>query len=192
MATAGVAIREASMSGHLHQRRLPRKTGRTSLIPIVVVAASFASIPWAGGERAWAGGRDMEGVVNLNTASVDVLALLPGIGPAKARSIAAYRLRRPFRTVDELVRIQGIGRRMVREIRPHLAVSGPSTARGTPAGSSSATRPVVPPPPPAPPPRLVCRPPLLRLTGRHESARSRARPETAPARSRANHCAPPA
>ena len=53
-----------------------------------------------------------------------MLALLPGIGPAKAAEIVAYRKRRPFRTVDELVRIRGIGRKMVRHLRVHLAVVG--------------------------------------------------------------------
>ena len=57
-----------------------------------------------------------------------MLGLLPGIGPAKAAQIVAYRKRHPFRTVDELVRIKGIGRKMVRRLRAHLAVSGPTTA----------------------------------------------------------------
>src|SRR6185369_17708408 len=74
-------------------------------------------------------GKAVDGVVNLNTAEVGVLGLLPGIGPAKAAQIVAYRRRHPFRTVDELVRIKGIGRKMVRRLRAHLAISGPTTAR---------------------------------------------------------------
>ncbi len=73
--------------------------------------------------------RILEGVVNLNTASPDELQLLSGIGPAKVRNVIAYRHAHPFRTVDELVRIKGIGRKMVRRLRMHLAVSGPSTAQ---------------------------------------------------------------
>ena len=71
----------------------------------------------------------LEGVVNLNTASMDELRLLPGVGPARVRNILAYRHAHPFRTVDELARIQGIGRKTVRRLRLHLAVSGPSTAQ---------------------------------------------------------------
>ena len=52
-----------------------------------------------------AAGKAVDGAVNLNTAPPDVLALLPGIGPAKAQSIVVYRKKHPFRTVDELVRI---------------------------------------------------------------------------------------
>ena len=76
-------------------------------------------------------GKGVDGVVNLNTAPAELLSLLPGLGPAKAGAIVIYRNRRPFRTVDELVRIKGIGRKMVRRLRPHLAVAGPTTA--TPA-----------------------------------------------------------
>jgi competence ComEA-like helix-hairpin-helix protein len=92
----------------------------------------------------------VDGVVNLNTAEVGVLGLLPGIGPAKAAQIVVYRRRHPFRTVDELVRIRGIGRKMVRRLRAHLAVSGPTTAAGAVAPPASA----VPPPPVPPAPAL--------------------------------------
>jgi competence protein ComEA len=96
---------------------------------IAVVLAIALSFVVAGG-RALAGRhRDVEGTVNLNTASVDELRLLPGVGPAKVRNIVAYRRAHPFRTVDELVRIKGIGRKMVRKLRLHLTVNGPTTAK---------------------------------------------------------------
>ena len=69
----------------------------------------------------------LEGVVNLNTATPDELRLIPGVGPARVRNILAYRRAHPFRTVDELARIKGIGRKTIRLWRMHLAVGGPST-----------------------------------------------------------------
>jgi competence protein ComEA len=104
-------------------------------------------------------GKSVQGVVNLNTAPADVLGLLPGIGPAKAESIVAYRKRRPFRTVDELVRIKGIGRKMVRRLRAHLAVSGPTTA-GPGVAADVGARGAVPPPPTSAPARPPARPAL--------------------------------
>src|SRR6516164_6939441 len=113
-------------------------------------------------------GKAVDGVVNLNTAPPEVLGLLPGIGPAKAAEIAAYRKRRPFRTVDELVRIKGIGRKMVRRLRPHLAVAGPTTARALTGAAAAAA--VAPPPPepkrPAPGAHPTCpKPPSPPLRG---------------------------
>jgi competence protein ComEA len=105
-------------------------------------------------------GKSVDGVVNLNTAPAEILALLPGIGPAKAEAILVYRKRRPFRTVDELVRIKGVGRKMVRRLRMHLAVAGPTTASGTVA--KPGVTPVTEQPPPAPPahpPRAAGNPP---------------------------------
>jgi competence protein ComEA len=93
-----------------------------------MVLSLFVSL--LGGPAA-AAGKAVDGVVNLNTAQPATLLLLPGIGPAKVERIIAYRRRRPFRTIDELVRVKGIGRKMVRALRSHLAVTGPTTA--TPA-----------------------------------------------------------
>jgi competence ComEA-like helix-hairpin-helix protein len=141
----------------------------------------------AGSARA--GGKALDGIVNLNTAAPELLAALPGIGPSKAIGIIAYRSRHPFRTVDELVRVKGIGRNMVRSMRSHLAVAGPSTAHPVATAGRFALPPPAPPPPPARPPPL-CRPvaplPLpaaaLRIT---RLAQARA------VRAPANHCAPP-
>ncbi len=82
----------------------------------------------------------VDGVVNINTATPDELQLLPGIGPAKVQAILTYRRAHPFRTVEELTRIKGIGRKMMRKLRPHLAVTGPTTARraGSPSGETPA------------------------------------------------------
>jgi competence protein ComEA len=111
--------------------------------------------------------------VNLNTAPPEVLGLLPGIGPAKAESILAYRKKHPFRTVDELVRIKGIGRKMVRAWRAHLAVAGPTTA------IAATARPGQGPPPGAParvPPRaIMCARPGAPIRLHSGSGRSSAR-----------------
>src|SRR3954471_3815784 len=94
---------------------------------IVFVLVAVALVPRVA-RVARAEAKDLDGVVNLNTAVPEMLELLPGIGPAKVHDILWYRQRHPFRTVDELVRIKGIGRKMVRRLRAHLAVSGPTTA----------------------------------------------------------------
>ena len=69
-------------------------------------------------------GDEPGGSINVNTASEDDLTLLPGIGPAKARAIVAYRAKRPFRTVNDLLRVKGIGRAILKRLRPHVIVDG--------------------------------------------------------------------
>jgi competence protein ComEA len=64
--------------------------------------------------------------LNLNTATADQLAQLPGIGPKTAQSIVDFRKTSgPFRHVEDLLAIRGISRRKLEAIRPYVTV-GPS------------------------------------------------------------------
>jgi competence protein ComEA len=52
----------------------------------------------------------LPGKLNVNLASAEELERLPGIGPALAARIVAHReAHGPFRTVDDLLRVSGIG-----------------------------------------------------------------------------------
>ncbi|MGV9311447.1 helix-hairpin-helix domain-containing protein [Streptomyces sp. NPDC003691] len=58
------------------------------------------------------------GPVGLNTATVEQLDTLPGVGPVLARHIVEYRTRSGgFRSVDELREVDGIGERRFAELR---------------------------------------------------------------------------
>ena len=71
------------------------------------------------------------GLVNLNTANEVELDLLPGVGPAKAQAVLAYRARYgPFKKVEDLVKVKGFGRKTVAKLRPMLTTSGATTFRG--------------------------------------------------------------
>jgi competence protein ComEA len=67
-----------------------------------------------------------DGRVVLNLASEAELTKLPGIGPSRARAILALRQRlTKFRAVEDLLRIKGIGRKMLRRLRPSVVLDRP-------------------------------------------------------------------
>ena len=60
--------------------------------------------------------------ININEADTDALVSLPGIGPARAQAIVAEREKRPFRRVEDIMRVPGIGRKTYLRIRASIRV----------------------------------------------------------------------
>jgi competence protein ComEA len=60
--------------------------------------------------------------INVNAASVEELQRLPGVGPTIALRIVAARDVAPFKSVDELRRVKGIGVKTLDGMRPYLVV----------------------------------------------------------------------
>jgi competence protein ComEA len=62
-------------------------------------------------------------IVNVNTASLEELDTLPGIGPVIGERIIAYRDEHgPFKTVEELTEVEGISDRLLERLRPRITV----------------------------------------------------------------------
>lgn len=62
--------------------------------------------------------------VDLNRADESALLGLPGIGPSRARAIVAYReAHGGFRSLSQLLHIKGIGRSLLRQLRPLVTLS---------------------------------------------------------------------
>lgn len=82
---------------------------------------------------------------DLNTATKIELEAVSGIGPAMAEAILAYREEHgPFRSIEELDRVPGIGPKRVEQFSRHLKVdsaqsqTGESDAADAPASSKPA------------------------------------------------------
>ncbi|UVI32047.1 ComEA family DNA-binding protein [Paenibacillus spongiae] len=67
---------------------------------------------------------DNSGKIDINRATADQLDALPGIGAAKAKAIIADREKNgPFKTTKDLLRVKGIGTKMLEKMNP-LIVAG--------------------------------------------------------------------
>jgi competence protein ComEA len=76
-----------------------------------------------GAPAALAAEQDGGGRININTAGVDELSELPGIGPAYAQRIVDYRKEYgPFKTIEDLLNVRGIGDRTFEKIRDRITV----------------------------------------------------------------------
>jgi competence protein ComEA len=62
-------------------------------------------------------------LVNINTATPQLLETLPGLGTVIAERIVAYRKQHgPFRRAEHLMMVRGISDRKFRTIRPLIVV----------------------------------------------------------------------
>jgi competence protein ComEA len=68
--------------------------------------------------------------VNINSASVEQLQLLPRVGPALAQRIVEFReANGPFKSAAELIRVRGIGEKSFESLKPYLATDGETTLK---------------------------------------------------------------
>ncbi|HWP65178.1 MAG TPA: helix-hairpin-helix domain-containing protein [Candidatus Limnocylindria bacterium] len=70
--------------------------------------------------------------IDINSASAEELATLPGIGPSKAAAIVEYRTKQRFSTAEELMQVQGVGAKLFEQLKDRITV-GSAQASGDPA-----------------------------------------------------------
>ncbi len=101
-----------------------KSQNHTTFVPTALLLTLLALInlaPLAAAESA-------SGVVNINQASKDELALLPRVGPALAERIIAYRESNGrFEQAEDLILVRGIGEKTFALMERHVAVQGETT-----------------------------------------------------------------
>jgi len=65
------------------------------------------------------------GPVNINTANAESLAVnIKGVGKKKAEAIIAYRQSNgPFKAVEEIMKVKGIGKKLLEKNRKNILIS---------------------------------------------------------------------
>jgi competence protein ComEA len=86
-------------------------------------------------------GSDTSKKVNINQASATQLAYLPRIGAKAADRIVEYRKAHgSFGKAEELMEVKGVGERRYAELKPYLALSGPTTLTAKVRSSGTGAR----------------------------------------------------
>ena len=90
------------------------------LLAIALMVASAAPAPAAAAAAAGPAEK-----VNINAATADQLQALPGIGPSYAQRIVEYREKNgPFKKVEDLLNVTGIGEKTFEKIKDRITVGG--------------------------------------------------------------------
>ncbi len=72
-------------------------------------------------------------LLDLNTATVEQLQKLPGVGPKTAAAIVRFREKSgPFRRVEDLLAVRGITRKKLEKIAPLVTVKPVEETRSSP------------------------------------------------------------
>ena len=105
----------------------PRAAASVNLARLVVdgeqIAVGVAAAPGAPPAGAGAAGPPSSTAVNLNTADAAALEGLPGVGPVIAQRIVDWRTANgPFRSIDELGEVSGIGDSILAQVRDHAVL----------------------------------------------------------------------
>lgn len=117
---AGGATEHADLAGVNLAAKV--EDGRQVIVPARGATGGGAA-GGAGGGGAMAAGGSAGSALNLNTATVEQLDQLDGVGPATAQKIVAYRQQRGgFRSVGELDQVPGIGPKRLAALKDRLRV----------------------------------------------------------------------
>lgn len=81
---------------------------------------------------------DTHASVNVNQATAAELQNLPRVGAKLAERIVQQRAQHgPFKRVEDLMEVKGIGEKMFTTLRPYVTVSGPTTLAAKVSSSGS-------------------------------------------------------
>ncbi len=94
---------------------------------VVIIADQFRASPASGEslvDDQGPSGSESQAKLNINTATAVELELLPGIGEVTAARIVAFRQENgPYRSIDDLIHVQGISTKTIASFRELVTVA---------------------------------------------------------------------
>ena len=97
-------------------------------IGALLVIASLAAAPAHAGKASPATAPEVSGVINVNSATAEQIAFLPRVGIKLAERVVEYRKTNgPFKKIEDLMEVKGVGERLFVALKPHLTISGTTT-----------------------------------------------------------------
>jgi len=101
-------------------------------LSLVALGVLMLGVPPAQAQAPAKGDAKPAVVVNLNTATAAELEALPGIGAATAARIVEYRQKNgPFKKIEELMNVQGVGEKSFLKLRSRISVAAKADAART-------------------------------------------------------------
>ena len=101
----------------------PGEGGAGEVSATGTAGASGAGSGAGSGSGSGAAGSGASAPVNINSATVEELDALPGVGPSTAQAIVDDRTQNgPFASVEDLMRVSGIGEKKFEKLRGHIRV----------------------------------------------------------------------
>lgn len=105
-----------------------KRTSRGIVVAAALVAALLAG---AGSgcltEAAEGASKEKPALVDINTATTAELEKLPGVGPSLAKRIVEFREKNgAFQSVEDLLKVQGIGEKSLARFREFVTASKPA------------------------------------------------------------------
>jgi competence ComEA-like helix-hairpin-helix protein len=105
------------------------KRGLVTISWLLLLFSISGTLPYLkGAEAAESSSKTAPWVININTASAEEIAAVPGLGEKKSEAVVMFREKHgPFAKIEDIKKVDGIGDKLFERIMAYLVVKGDTT-----------------------------------------------------------------